>query len=272
MIILIIGCGKDGSGLANSLYKAGHDVAVVDADKSKFQRLDDAFTGFVVEGIPIDLEVLQRAGIEGCDFVAAVTEDDNTNVMVSQLAKEFFHVPKVLTRIYDPKRNDVFAQFGLHTISPTALTVDIIERIINGRTESDMRQFVIGENILSLDSIKIPKSYIGTPLSEVEHDDAEMIIGIKSAGGAMFLRDTAPDYKLRAGDELIFKPTPSIEYPDAIGVFNSKGQQLGNVSAELAEELKYKYPTNPMRVYVDNITGGEVKNYGCNIRLTIFEI
>lgn len=78
--------------------------------------------------------------------------------------------------------------------------------------------------------------------------------------------------KCKAGDELIFKPTPSTEYPDAIGVFNSKGQQLGNVSAELAEELKYKYPTNPMRVYVESVTGGEGKNYGCNIRLTIFEM
>ncbi|MEG0541401.1 MAG: TrkA family potassium uptake protein [Angelakisella sp.] len=204
MNILIIGCGKVGAGLANSLYKKGHDVAVVDNHRDSFSRLDDGFTGFAVTGVPIDLDTLQKAGIEGCDFVAAVTDDDNTNVMVSQLAKEFFNVPKVLTRIYDPQRKDVFAQFGLHTISPTALTVDIIERIISSQSDIPTRQFVFGSTALSIDSLPVPKAYYGVPIADVDHDSTETIIGVQQKDGSMILRDTGAEYCLQQGDQLIF--------------------------------------------------------------------
>ncbi|MEG1687269.1 MAG: TrkA family potassium uptake protein [Angelakisella sp.] len=204
MNILIIGCGKVGAGLANSLYKAGHDVAVVDNHAENFSRLEDAFTGFAVTGVPIDLDVLQQAGIEACDFVAAVTDDDNTNVMVSQLAKEFFNVPKVLTRIYDPRRKDVFAQFGLHTISPTALTVNIIEKIINGDEDLTTHQLSFGSTTLNIDSLPVPKAYYGVALRDVDHDESETIIGVQPANGSMILWDKGGHYCLQPGDQLVF--------------------------------------------------------------------
>lgn len=204
MNILIIGCGKVGAGLANSLYKKGHDVAVVDNHKDNFSRLEDGFTGFAVPGVPIDIDTLQKAGIEGCDFVAAVTDDDNTNVMVSQVAKEFFNVPKVLTRIYDPRRKDVFTQFGLHTISPTALTVDIIERIISGQSDMASHQIIFGSTAIAIESLPVPKTYYGIPMGDVDHDSSETIIGIQQADGTMILRDAGSDYCLQHGDLLIF--------------------------------------------------------------------
>lgn len=76
--------------------------------------------------------------------------------------------------------------------------------------------------------------------------------------------------KLKPGEELIFRPTPTRDYPDTIGVFALKGKQIGVVSAELAAELKNKYPTNFMRVTVAEITGGGGKNYGCNIHIVIY--
>ena len=204
MNILVIGCGKVGSGLANSLYKRGHDVAVIDAKKENFSRLDDGFTGFAIAGVPIDIETLQQGGIEACDFVAAVTDDDNTNVMVSQLAKVFFNVPKVLTRIYDPRRKNVFAQFGLHTISPTALTVDIIERIINGQDTNEPRNFTFGESTLAVDTLPVPKNSFGVPLGDVAHDSNETIIGVQPENGTVVLRDGNDDYRLAQGDQIIF--------------------------------------------------------------------
>lgn len=204
MNILIIGCGKVGAGLANSLCKAGHDVAVVDARPDSFSRLEDSFSGFAVQGVPIDLDTLKKAGIEGCDFVAAVTDDDNTNVMVSQLAKEFFDVPQVLTRIYDPRRKDVFAQFGLHTISPTALTVDIIHKIINGEHDLSARHLTFGSTTIEVESLQVPKAYYGIPLGEVDHDSTETIIGVQPKLGPMILRDAGGDYCLQAGDSLVF--------------------------------------------------------------------
>ena len=75
----------------------------------------------------------------------------------------------------------------------------------------------------------------------------------------------------RVGEDIIFKPVPTKEYPDAIGVFNARGQQLGHISAELAQELKTKYPTNPMKVVIAGLTGGESdKSYGCNLHITIY--
>lgn len=204
MNILIIGCGKVGAGLANSLYKNGHDVAVVDAHQKNLSRLEDNFTGYAIQGVPIDLEVLQKAGIEACEFVAAVTDDDNINVMVSQLAKEFFNVPKVLTRIYDPRRKDVFAQFGLHTISPTALTVDIIEKIINGGQELASHQLTFGSTTLAIESLPIPKHYVGVALRDVDYDSNEVIMGVQPLTGNMVLRDQGEDYLLQQGDLLVF--------------------------------------------------------------------
>ena len=207
MNVLIVGCGKLGSGLANSLYKKGHDVAVIDSDKESFYRLDENFAGFVVPGVPIDRETLEKGGIEACDFLVAVTDDDNVNVMVSQLAKEFYNVPKVLTRIYDPLRKNVFKQFGLHTISPTALTVDIIEQVINGKSIEEANQVTFGDTTLSIDSIKVPKSYYGVALCDVDHDSTETIIGIQQEQGTVLLRDMNINYELKQGDKIIFAKT-----------------------------------------------------------------
>lgn len=77
----------------------------------------------------------------------------------------------------------------------------------------------------------------------------------------------------RSGEDVIFRPVPTKDYPDAIGVFNSKGQQLGHVNAELAKELKEKYPTNPMSVTISEITGGDNgKTYGCNLHIIIYSL
>ncbi|MEG1870224.1 MAG: NAD-binding protein, partial [Oscillospiraceae bacterium] len=88
MNILVIGCNKVGARLANVLCRMGHDVVVVERNRENFRHLDDDFDGFTVEGVGIDQDVLREAGIEGCDALAAVTDDDNTNAMVCQIAKE----------------------------------------------------------------------------------------------------------------------------------------------------------------------------------------
>lgn len=135
MNILIVGCGKVGSQLANVLSKMGHDVSIVDPDEERFSNLSDEFAGYTVTGVPIDQDVLRKAGIEGCEALAAVSNDDNMNVMVCQIASEIFHVPKVLARIYDPARGDVFSHFGLHTVCPTNLSVDALYSMLTDGTE-----------------------------------------------------------------------------------------------------------------------------------------
>ena len=91
MNILIVGCGKVGSMLASELDRMGHDVAVLDREEAHFTLLDSDFSGYTISGVPIDQDVLKRAGIEGCDAILAMTEDDNVNIMVCQMAKDIFH-------------------------------------------------------------------------------------------------------------------------------------------------------------------------------------
>lgn len=118
MRFVIIGCGRVGARLADMLDAEGHDVTVVDTNPDAFARLGSEFKGNAVIGTGIDEDVLRKAGVEAADGLAAVTNDDNANIMASQIAKVIFKVPRVTTRIYDPAREDVFRSLGLKAISP----------------------------------------------------------------------------------------------------------------------------------------------------------
>jgi len=119
MRFVIVGCGRVGSQLANRLSVQGHDVAIVDRDPAAFRRLSPAFKGLKVEGVGFDRDVLVSTGIERADGFASVTSGDNTNVVSARIARHVFRVPRVVTRIYDPRRAEIYRRLGLLTISPT---------------------------------------------------------------------------------------------------------------------------------------------------------
>jgi trk system potassium uptake protein len=121
MYTIIMGCGRVGARLANLLDQAGHEVLVLDIDSGSFWRLGPDFNGVTMVGNGIDLDALRRAGIERADAFAAVTQGDNRNIMAAQIARHFFKVPKVVTRIYDPIRQDTYTALGLEAISPTVI-------------------------------------------------------------------------------------------------------------------------------------------------------
>lgn len=202
MNILIVGCGRVGGRLANALSREGHDISVVDSSAGSFSRLDDGFTGFRLAGNPIDLAVLRRAGITECDLVAAVTGDDNTNLMVSQIAKEIFQVPKVLTRLYDPARQDLYEQEGLHTVCPTGITVDLIRQIIS-QSDKDSARVTFGNATLSLSALAVPADHRGKTIAQVLHTDEETIIGVLKKDGALLFHESAGGYKLKKGDRVL---------------------------------------------------------------------
>jgi trk/ktr system potassium uptake protein len=117
--IVILGCGRVGSTLATMLDLAGHKVSIIDYTSDAFQRLGPDFGGETILGNGVDEEVLVRAGIKEADAFVAVTNGDNRNIMSSQIAKEIFRVKKVMCRIYDPIREEIYHELGLETISPT---------------------------------------------------------------------------------------------------------------------------------------------------------
>ncbi|MCL4458747.1 MAG: NAD-binding protein [Chloroflexi bacterium] len=130
MRIIILGCGRVGARLAAMLDSEGHDVTIIDMNSEAFRRLGPGFAGKAIVGIGIDEDVLKRAGIEHADAFVAVTNGDNTNIMASQMASLIFKVPKVVTRIYDPIREDTYHTLGLETVCPTTIGANAFREAI----------------------------------------------------------------------------------------------------------------------------------------------
>ncbi len=130
MRVVVIGCGRVGSLLATTLSADGHDVVVIDRDRAAFASLGSEFNGETVVGTGIDEDVLRQAGIEEADACAAVTNEDNTNIMAAQVARHIFQVPRVIARIYDPAREATYHQFGLETVSTTHIGVTVIRNLL----------------------------------------------------------------------------------------------------------------------------------------------
>ena len=127
-----MGCGRVGGRLAGLLDAEEHQVSILDVDAYSFRRLPPGFGGTPLIGDGTDEDALRRAGIEEADVFVAVTQGDNRNVMASQIAKHIFGVPKVICRIYDPIREEMYHTLGLETISPTKVGADLIKRVIEG--------------------------------------------------------------------------------------------------------------------------------------------
>lgn len=201
MNILVIGCGKVGSRLASMLSREGYDVSVVDRDETSFLLLDDDYSGLTTAGVPIDQDVLKRAGIESCDAVAAVSQDDNVNIMVSQLAREIFKVPKVLARIFDTNREDVFSHFGLHTICPTNLTVEAAKTAIIEPHKPQQVQF--GCHTVSFITVDLPKHLVGENASHLDFEENQTLFAVLRKDFSMIYYKEGMKLILQEEDKLI---------------------------------------------------------------------
>lgn len=131
MHVVIVGCGRVGSTLALSLISSGHSVAVVDRKSDAFFRLRDNFAGQTITGIGFDRDVLELAGIKKASAVAAVTNGDNSNILVARVARESFGIENVVARISDPKRAEIYERLGIATVATVKWTSDrILRRIL----------------------------------------------------------------------------------------------------------------------------------------------
>ncbi|MEM8808271.1 MAG: TrkA family potassium uptake protein [Cyanobacteria bacterium P01_G01_bin.38] len=122
--IVVVGCGRLGAMLASRLSGQGHSVVVIDRHESAFEALSAEFSGFRVTGDAVEPATLRTAKVEKADCLLAVTDKDNLNLMVAQIAKHIFDVPQVLARIFDPARESIYREFEIATISPTQLSAD----------------------------------------------------------------------------------------------------------------------------------------------------
>jgi trk system potassium uptake protein TrkA len=130
MKIIIMGCGRVGAQIARLLEQDGHEITVLDTDAYSFRRLPHDFGGTALLGNGMDEDVLRRAGIEEADVFVAMTQGDNRNVMAAQIAKHIFNVPRAISRIYDPLRQEMYDTLGIEAFSPTTIFAELVKEKI----------------------------------------------------------------------------------------------------------------------------------------------
>ena len=122
--IMVVGCGRLGAILASRLSSQGNSVVVIDPQTSSFKNLSGDFSGFQISGDASEIEILRSAKADRADCLLAVTDKDNINLMVAQIAKNIFEIGIVIARVFDPAREKIYRDFGIATISPTQLSAD----------------------------------------------------------------------------------------------------------------------------------------------------
>ena len=201
MNILIVGCGELGSRLANTFFHEGYTVSVVDNNPDSFSQLDKNFDGMTVLGMPMDMNILRDAGVESCDAAAIVTPDDNLNITVSQVVKEFFYIDNVIARINDPTREQVFYNLGLKTVCSTNLACGVLASAL---TQENMeKQVNFGVNTMGLNVRDIDSRMVGRSLKNIPVRKNETIVGVIEAEGNLLLFDGRQDIVLSSNDKII---------------------------------------------------------------------
>lgn len=181
MRVVVMGCGRVGANLAVKLQAAGHAVAVIDRDPTAFRRLPDDFGGTTVKGVGFDQEVLRRAGIEGADAFAAVSSGDNSNIIAARVARETFHVPKVVARIYDAKRAAVYERLGIPTVATVPWTTD---RFISALGEADADEVAWTEpsGEVAIVRLTVHESWVGTSVTLFQENTGSRVSFINRLG------------------------------------------------------------------------------------------
>lgn len=161
-----MGCGRVGAMLSDSLSRIGHDVAVIDRDSTAFHRLSPDFSGERIVGMGFDRDVLLRAGIEEAGAFAAVSSGDNSNIISARVARETFGVPRVVARIYDAKRAEVYERLGIPTVATVRWTADQILRQLV--PEGHLEVWRDPTDAVAILEVSVHPGWIGRPVRELE--------------------------------------------------------------------------------------------------------
>lgn len=214
MHVVIMGCGRVGSALAEKLDLAGHSVAVVDQDATSFRKLSPTFSGRTVTGVGFDRDRLREAGIERAQAFAAVSSGDNSNIISARVARETFGVPNVIARIYDPRRAEIYQRLGIETVATVAWTTQQIIRRIEPIAAEEYRD---STGSLSLAELPYHPDWIGHKVSRLGMASGARIGYINRFGEAIL---PTPDTVIQERDivHAIFRLD---EQKSVLNVFNN---------------------------------------------------
>jgi trk system potassium uptake protein len=182
MYIIIVGCGRVGSELAKLLSGEGHNVVVIDHSQASFDRLGNTFNGLTLVGNGFSLDLLRQAGIEKADAFCSVTNGDNTNLISAQVARKIFNVPKVIARIYDPRRANIYSALGLDILSGTILFASMIrDKIVESRFSS----YLIESKDIGVLEIEVKDNFAGKAVSDINVAGELMVVALRRLEGVI---------------------------------------------------------------------------------------
>ncbi len=197
MHIVIMGCGRVGSTIAHILEDQGHSVAVIDQDPDAFRKLRPGFKGTKITGIGFDRDVLIEAGVERADAFAAVSSGDNSNVIAARVVRESFGVERVVARIYDPRRAEVYQRLGIPTVATVRWTADQMLRKLLPEGAQPLWRDPTGQIVLA--EVAYDDHWLGEKVTALEEAARTRIAFISRLGEAML---PGPGTVLQEGDEL----------------------------------------------------------------------
>ena len=195
MHYVIMGCGRVGAELTVQLSKAGHTVAVIDKRKEAFERLPPDFHAQTFVGVGFDREILDKAGIREADAFIAVSNGDNSNIVSARIAREHYGVGKVIARIYDPRRADIYERLNIPTVATVRWAAKQIQFLLFHERE-EIRDTMAGGSLLHL-QVAIPQHLAGKKMESVESEGEVELIGV-DRGGSGFI--PVPGSTFKEGD------------------------------------------------------------------------
>jgi trk system potassium uptake protein len=201
MHVIVVGCGRVGSELALNLDRLGHTVAVIDKNASAFRRfLQDDFSGQRIVGFGFDRDHLVEAGIENAGAVAAVTSGDNSNILTARIARENFGIERVVARIKDPRRAEIYQRLGISTVAMISWTTDQVMRRMLPAEEQPHEWLDPSGNVCLVD-YPIPAGWAGKKLASLSEPGVFWLVAITRLGTAHV---TTPSAIGQEGDVLHF--------------------------------------------------------------------
>ncbi len=203
---LIVGCGRVGSSLAKLLDADGHEIIVVDDNPSAFKRLGQKFGGHIVVGTGIDYDVLKRAGAATADGFVAVTDGDNRNIMAALIAQRMFKISRIVARIYDPPRGQMYKELGIETVIPTTVGAKMIRDTLMEAPWDIERSFDFGK--MSSIVAYVGERAVGKRIDQIEKPGKIRIAAIRRGTSVVIAFD---ELVLERNDEI-----NAIVAPDAI--------------------------------------------------------
>ncbi|MBO0849296.1 MAG: TrkA family potassium uptake protein [Pseudonocardia sp.] len=216
MRVVIMGCGRVGSSLAAGLERQGHEVSVIDRDPKAFRRLNADFRGQQVCGIGFHRDVLRRAGVERATAFAAVSNGDNSNIIAARVARETFGIERVVARIYDARRAEVYERLGIPTVATVPWTTDRFMRMLLPDGVSSAWRDPSGT--VAVIQLPVHEGWAGRPVDELQ----------QATGGRVA-------FILRFGSGLLPTPDTVIQAEDTIYMAVVSGT-VGDVTAAAARE------------------------------------